>query len=74
MPGSNENDNNEKQFWQKIDETKKEVFSQNLEIALAKLDLEKGPEEILLYLTTATKSTINACFPPKPISNRGKEG
>ena len=52
---------------------KRSILSEKLGIAFSKIYLEKGPEDILLEVTTATKSTINDGFSPEPLSNRGKK-
>ena len=60
-------------MWQKIDDTKKDVFLSSLEKALNQIDLTKGVEENLSDLTKNTKYTIDECFPPKLLSNRAKK-
>ena len=59
--------------WQKIDDTKKDMFLTELEHALSQIDLSEHPDNILFNLTKLTKSSIDKCFPPKKLSNRAKK-
>ena len=68
-----ESDNEPKKVWQKIDDSKKDVFTKKLEENLSKLSLSEGSEEILQKLTMATKDNIDECFPPKLLSNNAKK-
>ena len=63
-------DNNDAEFWQFIDERKKEQFLVILEKQLTSVDLSKDPEAILASLTKATRDAIDICFPLKKKSNR----
>merc|ERR1712062_98949 len=68
-PDKNKNAGNNK-TWQKIDETKKDLFVDNLKKSLSSIDSNDHPENILKNLIDRTKNTIDACFPPKSLSNR----
>ena len=61
------------EYWQFIDERKKEQFLVILEKQLASVDLSKHPEAILASLTKATRVAIDTCFPLKKKSNRAKK-
>ena len=59
--------------WQKIDDSKKDLFVTELQHALSQIDLSEHPDKILYNLSKLTKSTIDKCFPPKKLSNRAKK-
>ena len=71
---ANENDKNDtKKVWQKIDDSKKDIFVKKLEKNLSNLNMLEEPDVILQQLTIATKSTLDECFPPKTLSNNAKK-
>ena len=59
-------------MWRFIDERKREQFLNILEQNLKNIDLSAHPEKLLEYLTTATKDSIEKCFPLQKMSNRVK--
>ena len=59
--------------WQKIDDSKKEIFKEKLQSSLMSFDPTKHPEQMLTDLTGMTNDTVNSCFPPKILSNRARK-
>ena len=69
----NKNKKNDCRTYQKIDDSKKDLFLEELEKSLSEIDLSEHPEKILTDLTKLTKMSIDKCFPPKRLSNRAKK-
>ena len=61
------------QMWQKLDESKKDDFLRLLEEKLSCINLGNEPNELLQNLTSATKNTIDTCFPPQQLSKKAKK-
>ena len=63
----------EEPMWRFIDDKKKEKFLNILEQHLKNIDLTNHPEKLLECLTTATKASIEDCFPLRKMSNRARK-
>ena len=60
-------------FWRFYDDNKKDQFLQVLEDHFREIDLSQDPEKLLEALTSATRRSIDLCFPLKEKSNRAKK-